>query len=122
MKFALRRVRENANLNQTQLGEAVGKDYKTISNWEKGKTYPNAEQIFSICTACNCSPNELFCWTKEDEIFYQSREQKILNDCYENMNGQGQATLVTVAQSLQKDAANRIVKDREERLENQQGA
>ncbi len=122
MEFNLRKVREAANLTQAQIAKAVSRDVKTVGNWEKNKTYPNAEEIWRIAELCNCSPNDIFGWTTEDSYMYSDPGQQRLNDCYENMNQAGKTTLVSVARSMERDTANRIVKDREERFENQQGA
>lgn len=122
MEFNLRKVREKAGLTQGQIAEVVDRDIKTVGNWERGKTYPNAEEIFLISTRCNCSPNDIFGWTENDAILYADPGQQRLNDCYENMNQKGKATLVSVARSMEKDSANRIVKDGPEHLANQQSA
>lgn len=122
MEFNLRKVREAANLTQAQIAKTVKRDVKTVGNWEKSKTYPNAEEIWLIAELCNCSPNDIFGWTSEDSYLYPDPGQQRLNDCYENMNPTGKATLVSVARSMERDAANRIVKDSPEYLENERRA
>lgn len=121
MEFNLRKVREAANLTQAQIAKAVDRDVKTVGNWEKNKTYPNAEEIWIIAELCNCSPNDLLGWN-ESCVRFADAEQQRLNDLYENMNQTGRTTLISVARSMERDTANRIVKDGQERLENQRGA
>ncbi|MBQ9838659.1 MAG: helix-turn-helix transcriptional regulator [Oscillospiraceae bacterium] len=45
----IRNLREDADLNQTQLGEAVQMTQRKISYIECGKYEPNLEDIISFC-------------------------------------------------------------------------
>lgn len=45
----IRNLREDANLNQTQLGETVGMTQRKISYIECGKYEPSLEDIVSLC-------------------------------------------------------------------------
>jgi transcriptional regulator with XRE-family HTH domain len=45
---AVLRLRRDANLTQTQLGELVGVDPSRISNWETGGRIPNARQLAAL--------------------------------------------------------------------------
>lgn len=48
---------------------------------------------------------------------YTDKGQEIVNICYESMNDKGKETLVSVAQSMERDVANRIAKNGAEPLE-----
>ena len=45
----IRNLREDADLNQTQLGEAVGMTQRKISYIECGKNEPSIEDIVAFC-------------------------------------------------------------------------
>ncbi len=47
-KIILPAARVNAGMNQRELAEYLGVDVSTISNWEKGKSEPNASQLRRI--------------------------------------------------------------------------
>lgn len=58
MKLRLAELREG-KLSQGQIAKIANVSLKTEWNWENGKTFPNAEQVFAICTALGCTPNDL---------------------------------------------------------------
>jgi len=45
----IRGLREDADLNQTELGKAVGMTQRKISYLECGKYEPNMEDIIALC-------------------------------------------------------------------------
>lgn len=47
-KISLKALRVNKTLTQEQAGKLIGVRKETISNWEKGKTFPDVEQIQKI--------------------------------------------------------------------------
>lgn len=55
----IRRVRMGRNLTQTDLGEMLGRNQRTISNWEKGLRDPGSDNIRSIADVLDISPTEL---------------------------------------------------------------
>lgn len=54
-KISLEAARRNANLTQDQVAEELGVSNKTVSAWEKGKSFPNAEKIDALCKLYGCS-------------------------------------------------------------------
>ncbi len=48
MQITLKAARTNAGLTQQQAGEAMDVSADVISNWERGKTFPNVKQIKEI--------------------------------------------------------------------------
>lgn len=59
MKFTLKGLRANKDLTQKQAGELVGVSKDVWRNWEKGKTYPNAEHIKKIIECYNVSYDDI---------------------------------------------------------------
>ena len=45
MQLTLKAARANAKLTQREAAEKIGVTVDTISNWERGKSFPNAIQI-----------------------------------------------------------------------------
>lgn len=44
-----KKIRLEANLNQTKFGEIIGVSQDTVSLWEKGKSLPRVEDVIVIC-------------------------------------------------------------------------
>lgn len=47
-KIYLAAARVNAGMNQREFANYMGVDVSTVTNWEKGKTEPNASQLRKI--------------------------------------------------------------------------
>lgn len=50
MALTLKGARVNAGLTQKEAGEKLGVTSVTLSNWEKGKTFPKASQLVKIAS------------------------------------------------------------------------
>ena len=48
MTITLKALRINAGLDQKTASERIGVRPETLSNWERGKSFPNAKQISKI--------------------------------------------------------------------------
>lgn len=122
MNIQLMRLRKDAGYSNR---DDFAKDHElniyTYRAWESGSTVLNVKQLWDLAVMLNSSPNEILGWDEKTKSFADPRQQK-LNECYENMNDSGQQTLVSVAQGLEKDPANRIIKDSPEHLETKKGA
>ena len=55
----IRAVRKKKGLTQTELGNAVGVEIKTIHRWEKGERTPRVEELKRLAKALNVDVNEL---------------------------------------------------------------
>lgn len=60
MKVTLKALRVNADLNQKEAAERIGTTARTIQNWESNETFPTAAQLMKICTAYNCTLNDIY--------------------------------------------------------------
>ena len=49
VKISLAAARKNANLNQKEAARKLGISNATLCNWEKGVSFPDAQQIEEIC-------------------------------------------------------------------------
>ena len=55
----IRKYRKAMGLSQENLARAIGKDFTTISRYEKGDIIPNAEDIKLICDELGIFENDL---------------------------------------------------------------
>lgn len=62
----IKRIRKLNNLYQKELADKVGTSSQVISNWERGYTKPNDEDLISLADALNCSVDELLGRTPKD--------------------------------------------------------
>lgn len=51
--------RKARGLTQTQLGDRVGRCWRTIHRWEAGSTVPSLEMILSLAQALHVRPERL---------------------------------------------------------------
>lgn len=49
MQITLKAARVNAGISQTKAAEAVNVDRCTISNWERGKSFPDVVSCRKLC-------------------------------------------------------------------------
>lgn len=59
MKISLRGARANANLTQKQVAKELCVSNKTVCNWEKGISFPNAVLIDKICSLYKVSYDDI---------------------------------------------------------------
>ena len=64
----IRAVRKKKGLTQTELGNAVGVEIKTIHRWEKGERTPRVEELKRLAKALNVDVNELLNWTIVNKV------------------------------------------------------
>lgn len=62
MRLRLTEIRENRRLTQSEIAKTAGVSSKTEWNWEQGKSFPNAAQLWDIAVALDCTPNDLLGW------------------------------------------------------------
>ena len=55
----IQEIRKEAKLTQSEFGTMLLVSQDTVSLWEKGKSYPSAEQIVCICKHFNISADYL---------------------------------------------------------------
>lgn len=61
MKFGdnLRNLRKSKKLSQEKLAEKVGVSRQSISKWECGESYPEMDNILTLCNIFHCKLNDL---------------------------------------------------------------
>ena len=58
-KDTLKQLRNDANLSQKDLADALGTTAKTVSHWETGYTEPTIAQLISLADFFDTSIDEL---------------------------------------------------------------
>lgn len=58
-KITLKAARVNANLTQAEAAKRIGVTRDTLSNWEKGKSFPNALKLKSVEKVYMVSYNDI---------------------------------------------------------------
>ena len=59
-QISLEAARVNAKMSQKDAAIAVGVNVSTISNWEKGKTSPDADKFKELCSVYGCPIDVIF--------------------------------------------------------------
>lgn len=65
MVLQLKRYRKRIGISQAELARQLDVDIKTIGNWERGKTVPDAEQLWNCSLLLKTNPNDLIGWYEE---------------------------------------------------------
>lgn len=102
MKFNLCRARKAAGLTQGELAKKIGVDIKTVGNWERENSYPNAEQVWNCAVALGCTPNDVLGWDSgRDGNGSQTltAEEAEIVDCYRASAPQWQQNIAMTARA-----------------------
>lgn len=59
MKDRIKKIRKDANLNQTEFGDIIGATQAMITSYERGKVVPDAAKRMLICEKFNVNPDWL---------------------------------------------------------------
>ena len=51
----LRQLRDDHNLSQEELAQKMNVSQKTISSWEKDRTYPKVKELHRLCDIYGCT-------------------------------------------------------------------
>ncbi len=79
MENRIRDLREDMDLRQSDLAKATGIDQRTISNYETGKTAPDAYALIVLADFFNVSIDYLVCRAKQDTYALKKRSKLIEN-------------------------------------------
>lgn len=56
----LRNQRKKRGLNQEQWGKLLGVTGATVSNWERGDSFPTAQELSKIATICGVADINIY--------------------------------------------------------------
>jgi len=94
----LRKLRKEAKLTQLELGERVGLDQTTLSNYENDKRPMPLEHMRAIARELGCAPADLL--GDEDNPERLSDEERKLLQAFRELDEQGKHFLATSAQAV----------------------
>ena len=105
MELAFKEMRKKLHLSQADFAEAVGVTMRTVGSWERGESFPNAEQIWNCALALGCSPNDLLSWSEDER--YQERlsddEREIVGN-YRDSSPQWKQNIAMTAKAAADDS------------------
>ena len=58
----LKEMRESAGLSQSDVAKALGRDKKSVGNWENGRVDIKLTDFMALCDLYKCTPDELAGW------------------------------------------------------------
>ncbi len=108
MELAIKEMRKKLHLSQAEFAEAVGVTMRTVGSWERGESFPNAEQVWNCALALGCSPNDVLSWDESDRNQESlSDDERQIVDNYRDSSPQWQKNIAMTA----KAAASESKKD-----------
>lgn len=60
--LTLKQARKRAGLTQSDVANAIGVDYVTVSNWERGATFPGRKRLAELCKLYGVSVYDIDIW------------------------------------------------------------
>lgn len=66
---ALAKARVKAGLSQREMAILIGKNERTVQNWEKGQSSPDSDEIMDWCSSCGVSPIAVFMEVLHPELY-----------------------------------------------------
>lgn len=112
MNFRLRHLRKASKMTQLELAQAISVDIKTIGNWERGETVPDAEQVWNCAEALGCTPNDILGWHQShaSETTLEDAFEKELIGCYRESTTARKGRILDTARdaaAISKESAER---------------
>lgn len=77
METRIKELREKHKLKQTQLAQLTGIDQRTISNYETGKTYPDAKALVAFADCFKVSVDYILYRTGDAELSKEETDERI---------------------------------------------
>ena len=75
MALTLKAARVNQGLSQDEAGKLLGVSSYTISNWENGKTFPDAMQILRIQDVYKVKYDDLIFFSQDNALSVTESEK-----------------------------------------------
>lgn len=81
----LEKVRNKKEIKQEYIASQIGKKRQTISNWERGISEPNLNELIKLKNILNCSFEELLGLEDEEKIYLTKEEYNELQNIFKNL-------------------------------------
>lgn len=100
MELAIKEMRKKLHLSQAEFAEAVGVTMRTVGSWERGESFPNAEQVWNCALALGCSPNDVLSWDESERNQESlSDDEREIVDNYRDSSPQWQKNIAMTAKA-----------------------
>lgn len=102
MQLKLKQLREQKKISQRKLADIIGKSFRTVQQWERGDSFPNAEMVWRLCEVFGTDPNDLLGWwdehPREDAPTLTAAEAEVL-ECYREAAPQWRTNIAMTARA-----------------------
>ena len=102
VRLMLREIRKKAGVTQIDLAKELGVDAKTVGNWERGETIPNAVQVWACAVALGTDPNEVLGWYEEHprQSAPPDDAHAAIVSAYDSLSAEGREVAVNVVAGM----------------------
>ena len=103
MELAIKALRKELHISQTEFAKSVGVSLRTVGSWERGESLPNAEQIWNCAVALGCTPNDILGWYEDhprgDGGEHLTSEESEIVGCYRTCSPQWRQNISMTARA-----------------------
>ena len=96
----IQEARKNAKMNQTDLAKELNLTSSSVSNWEKGKSLPDIENLIELCKILRISSDEILGIETKNKSIHSSIEK---SSHYSSYNNELEKDLLNKFRMLNKD-------------------
>lgn len=108
MELAIKELRKKLHISQADFAKAVGVSMRTVGSWERGESFPNAEQVWNAALALGCSPNEILSWDgKENENGKITSDEREIVDNYRESSPEWQQNIAMTAKAAARESKSK---------------
>lgn len=112
----IQEARKNAKMNQTDLAKELNLTSSSVSNWEKGKSLPDIENLIELCKILRISSDEILGIETKNKSIHSSIEK---SSHYSSYNNELEKDLLNKFRRLNKDNKYKAITNMINLLESQ---
>ena len=106
MELQLKRIRKENGMSQAELAKQLGVDIKTVGNWERGNTVPDAIQLVKCASLLGTTPNDLMGWYEDHPRESQGAELGKVADNWQAASEEGKELILALSDAAAAQAKN----------------
>lgn len=94
------------NMTQSQLGDQLGLNQRTISQYVRGKSMPSLETLAKMCNILDIDIAYILETEKNtnNDLILQGKDELALINCFRQLSERDQRTIISLATHLHKDS------------------
>lgn len=97
-------IRESHKASQTRFAFVAGVSVGTVSNWENGKSYPDAKALAKICDKYGISPNYLITDVNNRRDYDRSVKEHMI-ELFDSLGESEQFKILSIMHVMLSDAS-----------------